>query len=399
VGGQRNFGFSLHEANVLGFGKDLDLSHEKTPERSTDTLLYQDRQLLGTQWTLATRYQALSDGKTRFFELAKPYRRLETPWSLTLSASASDAIESVYNLERTAYTFSSRRESILVEGSWAVAVTGGKAIRLGGGLDLKRSTFGSIQTLEAGGLPVPQLRDRRLQGAHVSWSLFEDRFRAFQDLAGMTHPEDYNLGWEAQVSVGSYLKSLGSHVASPFFRVSASKGWAPGSSSLLLFQALSSARRESDGWQDASLNTSFTAYHQGFPYQTQAAYVQVDAVHRPDPENHLYLGGMDGMRGYGNHLLLGDRRWMASLEERIITPTNWLGILQLGFVVYADAGAIRRADTGRWSRTYVDVGGGLRLGNLKSSIGRVFLMTIAFPLTREAGTDRYQFVVGNIVKF
>lgn len=399
VGGQRNFGFSLHEANVLGFGKDLDLSHEKTPERSTDTLLYQDRQLLGTQWTLATRYQALSDGKTRFLQLSRPYRRLETPWSLTLSASASDAIESVYNLERTAYTFSSRRESIFVEGSWAVAVTGGKAIRLGGGLDLKRSTFGSIQTLEAGGLPVPQLRDRRLQGAHVSWSLFEDRFRAFQDLAGMTHPEDYNLGWEAQVSVGSYLRSLGSHVASPFFRASASKGWAPGSSSLLLFQALSSARRESGGWQDASLNTSFTAYHQGFPYQTQAAYVQVDAVHRPDPENHLYLGGMDGMRGYGNHLLLGDRRWMASLEERIITPTNWLGILQLGFVVYADGGAIRRADTGRWSRTYVDVGGGLRLGNLKSSIGRVFLMTIAFPLVREAGTDRYQFVVGNIVKF
>ena len=60
----------------------------------------------------------------------------------------------------------------------------------------------------------------------------------------------------------------------------------------------------------------------------------------------------------GNHLLLGDRRWMTSLEERVNTPYDWLGILRLGFVAYADAGAIRRTDTGRWSRTYADVGGG-----------------------------------------
>jgi len=399
VGGQRSFGFSLHEANLLGFGKDLILAHEKTPERSIDTVQYLDRQILGTQWTLDSRYQALSDGKTRFVELTRPYRGLETPWSMTFRASASDATESVYNLERTAYTFSSGRESALVEGSMATLVAEGRALRLGGGLDLKRARYGPLLTLDAGNLPAPWLRDRLLRGVHATWSLFDDQFHAFVDLAGMTHPEDYNLGWEAKVSVGSYLRSLGSDVASPFFRASASKGWTPGASSLLLLRTSGAARHEADGWQDAALNLSFIAYHQGFRSQTQAAYVQLDAVHRPEPESYLYLGGMDGMRGYGNHLLLGDRRWMTSLEERINTSYNWLGILQLGFVVYADGGAIRRIDTGRWSRTYVDVGGGLRLGNLKSSIGRVFLLTIAFPLVREPGTEHHQFIVGDIVKF
>ena len=42
---------------------------------------------------------------------------------------------------------------------------------------------------------------------------------------------------------------------------------------------------------------------------------------------------------------------------------------------------------------------GLRLGNLKSSVGRVILITIAFPLVREPGMERHQYVVGNIVKF
>jgi len=399
VGGQRSFGFSLHEANLLGFGKDLILAHERTPERSINTVQYLDRQFLGTQWTLDSRYQILSDGKTRFLELAKPYRGLETPWSMTFSASSSDAIESVYNLKQTAYTFSSRQESALAEGSWAAVVADGRALRLGGGLDLKQSRFGPLLTLDAGSLPAPHLRDRLLRGVHVSWSLFEDQFRTFVDLAGMTHHEDFNLGWDANVSVGSYLKSLGSDVASPFFRVGISKGWAPGASSLVLLRTHGAARHEPDGWQDASLNLSFTAYHQGFRSQTQAAYVRLDAVQRPDPESFLYLGGMDGMRGYGNHLLLGDRRWMTSLEERINTSYDWLGLLRLGFVVYADGGAIRRADTGQWSRTYVDVGGGLRLGNLKSSIGRVFLLTVAYPLVRDPGTEHHQFIVSDIVRF
>jgi hypothetical protein len=399
VGGQRSFGFSVHESNLLGFGKDLILAHEKTPERSIDTVQYLDRQILGTQWTLDSRYQALSDGKTRFLELTKPYRGLETPWSMTFRASSSDSIESVYNLEQTAYTFPSRQESVLAEGSMATTVMDGRALRLGGGLDLKQSNYGPIQTLAAGSLPVPWLRDRLLRGVHASWSLFEDQFRTYRNLAGMTHSEDFNLGWEAKISAGSYLKSLGSDVDSPFFQIDVSKGWAPEASSLLLLRTKAAARHESDGWQDASLNLSFTAYHQGFRSQTQAAYVQLDAVHRPVPEAFLYLGGMDGMRGYGNHLLLGDRRWMTSLEERINTSYNWLGILQLGFVVYADGGAIRRLDTGRWSRTYVDVGGGLRLGNLKSSIGRVFLLTVAFPLVREPGTEHHQFIVGDVVKF
>lgn len=399
VGGQRNFGFSVHEANFLGFGKDLMLAHEKTPERSTDTLVYRDRQFLASPWTLGARYQSLTDGQTRFLEVARPYRSLETPWSLTFSAESSDTVQSIYNLGLTAYAFRSRWDTALAEGSWAWSADGDRAIRLGGGFDLKRTEFGPVQTLDAGLLPAPPLRGRRLTGLHLTWALFEARFRTYRDLAGVVHPEDYNLGWDAQLRVGSFLGGLGGDGTSPFFRASLAKGWAPGAGNLLLFQALSSARHDADGWQDGLANASLTAYHQGLPYQTQAAYLQVDATHRPDPDKVLYLGGIDGLRGYGNHLLLGDRRWMASVEERILTTYDWLGILQLGFVVYADAGAIRRTDTGAWSRTYVDVGGGLRLGNLKSSIGRVLLMTVAYPLVREPGMDHHQFVVGNLVKF
>lgn len=404
VGGQRNFGFSVKETNFLGLGKDLSVSHEKTVERSVDTLLYRDRQFLGTAWNFSARYQALSDGKTRFLEWVKPYRSLDTPWSMAFRLTSSDSLLTVYNLRRTAFEAPTRLDTGFFEGTWARVPIGDRVLRVGGGLDFRSPREGAVRAVEAeafadGTLAPPDLTNRQLAGMHLTWSLYTDRFREFQDLAGMTHTEDYNLGWEATLRLGTYTRSLGGEADAPFFGLEASKGWLPRPDALLLLRASAQGRREPGGWRNLVSSASFTAYSKALPSQTLAANLQVDSVRKPDPENFLYLGGMEGLRGYENHLFLGDRRWLLSVEERPITPINWLGILQLGFVVYADAGAIRRLDTGRWSRTYVNLGGGLRFGDLKSSLGRVFLITVAYPLVRDPGMDRSQLVVGNIIRF
>lgn len=405
VGGQRSFGFSLKESNFLGFGKDVALSHEQTTERSVDTVLYRDRQFLGSAWSFTTRYQSLSDGKTRFAELARPFRSLDTPWALSFRVASTDSITTVYNLQQGIYQFSAKTLGASVEGLWARPRQGERVLRWGAGLDLARPQYGAISLLAPAAplasppLPLLNLSGRRLQGAHLAWNLYEDAFRPFQNLAGMTHTEDYNLGWELGLRAGLYSKALQSEVEAPFFQGQASKGWQPNSESLLLLRASGTGRREPEGWRNGLFSSAFTAYYQGFSGQTQAAYLQLDAVHQPDPENLLYLGGTEGLRGYGNHLFVGDQRWLLSLEERPFTTLNWLSILQLGFVIYADAGAIRRLDTQHWSRTFVNLGGGLRLGDLKSSLGRVFLITVAFPLVREPTMERYQVVFGNVVKF
>lgn len=404
VGGQRNFGFSLKETNFLGFGKDLALSHEKTTERSVDTLLYRDRQFLGTDWNFATRYQALSDGKTRLLEWVRPYRGLETPWSMTFRLASSDALLTTYNLRRTAFEAPTRLDTGFFEGTWARAPKGDRVLRVGGGLDFRSPREGQTRIVDPeafadGPLAPPDLSNRQLLGMHLTWSLYTDRFRDFQDLAGMTHTEDYNLGWEATLRLGTYTRALGGEADTPFFGLEASKGWLPGPDALLLLRTSAEGRREPGGWRNLVTSTSFTAYSKALPSQTLAANLLVDTALRPDPENFLYLGGTEGLRGYANHLFVGDRRWILSVEERPITPINWLGILQLGFVVYADAGAIRRMDTGRWSRTYANVGGGLRFGDLKSSLGRVFLITVAWPLVRDPGMERSQLAIGNVIRF
>ena len=106
-----------------------------------------------------------------------------------------------------------------------------------------------------------------------------------------------------------------------------------------------------------------------------------------------------GLRGYPDHFLAGDRRVVLSIDDRIITEWQVLGLLQVGFVAYADAGAIRRFDTGRWSRTYANVGGGLRFGSLKGGQSSIVQASVAFPLVRNAGMSRAVMVLGNAVRF
>jgi hypothetical protein len=326
-----------------------------------------------------------------------------TPWALSFRLASVESRVSVYNLRHTAFEIPSKLDGGFLEWSRARPASNGRAWRLGGGLDYRSPRHGPLRPGDpealAEGLRPPSLSDHRLAGIHGTWSLFTDAFRDFRDLAGMTHTEDYNLGLEATLRVGANLRSLGGEAGGPFLAAEASRGWLPLPSLLLLLRGEGGARREPGGWRDARFTGSATAYLMGLPRQTLAAYLQVDAADRPDLPNLLYLGGEDGLRGYANHLHLGDRRWILSVEERPITPINWLGILQLGFVAFLDAGAIRRADTGRWSRTYANLGGGLRFGDLKSSLGRVFLVTVAYPLVRDPGMDRYQVVIGNVVKF
>jgi hypothetical protein len=87
------------------------------------------------------------------------------------------------------------------------------------------------------------------------------------------------------------------------------------------------------------------------------------------------------------------------MEQRMLTDERWLGILRLGCVAFADAGGIHRLDGAGWSRPYADLGAGLRMGDLKSSLGHVILLTVAAPLAREPGQHGWLFALGNIVQF
>jgi hypothetical protein len=399
AGGNNAWNLKLHEANLLGLGKGVEFAYAKDQERTTRRIGYTDPRLFSSRWALEANYEDLSDGRARFVKLEYPFYSLETRWYALATASQKDSLLNLYDFGHLLYTAPSRLEEARAGGAWAYSVSGRRAFRVGLEFRWSGAQYGPVTSVRPSPLAAPELEDRRFRGPVLLWSFVEDRFDTFRDLKTMGFTEDYNLGWQVKTGLGYFSRSLGSWEDATYLELEATKSWWVKDSTLFLLESKSRARNQSGGWHDAITDTHLAVYNRSFPWQTLAGFAGVFGGTRPDPEDWVYLGGFDGLRGYPDHFRAGDRSWQASFEDRIITPWVLWGIAQIGFVAYVDAGAIRQFTDGRWSPVYADVGAGLRVGDLKSAFGKVWLLTIAAPLRREPGMDRYQFVFGNVIRF
>ena len=399
VGGQNNYKFMIRERNLLGLGKGLLISHQQTSERSIDELDYYDPQLFGSHWTLNTNYMKLSDGETRFFQLDRPFRTFQAPWAFQLKASNNDETLTLYTAAHPVYAMRYQKQSVNLTTAWAYRTTPDEAYRLGVGFAVQQKKYSDLVTYPSDHLPVPKLEERRLQGPGLTWQWFQDRYKNYRNLNDIGRTEQYNLGWDVNASVGYYSRSLGSTTDGSFFSASATKGWRIGDDSLILARGWANGRRENGLWRNVFLTNEVTFFNRSFPRQTLAGYLRLDLGLRPDLENWLYIGGEEGLRGYTNHFLPGDKRCILNLEDRVITDRTLWGLLQVGYVGFLDVGAIHTFDTDGYGKIFADVGGGLRFGNIRSRAGSVVELTIAFPLVKGPGSSAYEIVVGNVLRF
>jgi hypothetical protein len=402
VGGQTSMNFGVVEQNFLGTGKNVAFDLSKDHERSTWGLSYGDPQLFGSRWTLAAQAQYLTDGFVRSLRLERPFFALDTPWSTSLALSQKRS--SLYLYDRGVEVFHAPFNQDELRLGWAKALFHSENRVWRGGFLIKRqdSSYGLITQTDpaaAVSLPMPTLTNRRLRGPALTLSTQEDAFESFLDLQGMDTPEDYNLAWTGNMELGTYSRSWGACMSAPFFRLQTSKGWSSSSEDLTLFAGSWDGRRPATGLEDSHLSLSLVRYQKVTANQILAGMVVLDRARRPDPENWYYLGGDQGLRGFPNQLHPGDARWTASFDYRLLTEQRWWGLVRIGYNAFVDLGSVRRLDGQGWSRTYSDVGVGLRLGNLKSSMGRVILLSVAVPLNREPYQARWQFTVGNAMRF
>ena len=398
-GGNLEWSVRVDEVNLLGGGKRLFFEHEDNLERSANEIGYVDPQVLGSRWVLSAAYGDLSDGSTRVLVAERPYFSLETPYAVGGFVTAFEQLLTQYNHGQAVNVIPSRRKASMLFASRAYRIRERSAFRIGVSYRADENEYDAPIVSDAGLLPAPDTSTRRVRGMSATWSMVQDRSAAFQNLARIGRTEDYNLGWTVSGAAGYFAKNLGSAVSAPFGEATLTKGWSSAPSALMFVNAAVRGRYETDGWRDAATRAALTVYRRAPLGQTFAAQLSAVTSTRPDSADWLYLGGRDGLRGYVDHFLAGDRRVTMSFEDRIITSWQPMGLLQAGFVAYVDAGAIRRADTGTWSRTYANVGAGLRFGSLKSGRGNLLLVSVAMPLIREPGIDRLLLVLGNSVGF
>ena len=399
VGGQSNLNASFEDVDFLGTGKTLKVGHHSDTQRSGNQLSYADPALFGSRWQLDATYAHLSDGSVRAMDLGQPFYEDETPWSLFLHYLDQAQNLNFYDQGNLAWYAKDIQHFDELDWMRLLYWRDGAGMRAGLGYTYQDFNYGELHTSAGVNLPQPALPARRFGGPVASWEYYQDRYATFTNLALIGRAEDYNLGWNAHAQLGYFGDAFGSSAPAWFYAVNGSYGADWHGDTLFLGSASLTGRRETGKYHDVLGNLTFTVYNQSFGPNTLVLHGTVDDTLRPDPEFQLYLGGIQGMPGYPNYFLIGDRRWQLTVEDRVLTQKLIFNTYQVGFSVYTDAGQVRLLETGGWSATLQDAGVALRLGDVRSAYGGVIYVTFAWPLVKMPGADQRQFVIGNIINF
>jgi hypothetical protein len=391
-GGKSTSGFEIEDLNLLGIGAQLSLSRRKEVDRTTDLLIYRDRQLGNTWWSIDAELADNSDGKRRALELDHRFYALDTRRAGGVAFADDTRIDSRYDLGQVVGQYATEAKFASAYAGWSKGLIDGEVLRYRVGITQDERRFDSIGDTRPGAA-VPT--DRKLVYPWVSMEWLQDEFREARNRDQIERTEDFQYGWQVTGRLGYAAKSLGSSGNALIFDASASHGIELDGRSTLLLSANASGRHDGSDFLDTVVAGSARYYRRQSQRRLWFASLSLEQGHKLDPDRQILLGGDNGLRGYPLRYQAGEGRWLLTLEQRFFTDWFPFRLVNVGGAIFADAGgALGSNPYGSQPRgVLTDVGIGLRLGNSRTALGNVLHVDLAFPLNGDRSINNMQLVI------
>jgi hypothetical protein len=400
VGGQTRTGILVNDSNVFGSGKTVFMRKRSDVLRDTLAFGYYDPALRGSRWTLGVEHTSQSDGVSKAFGLQRPFSTNEQLWAFRTALADSRETLSFYDAGEVAWRTRSVIELREVAAYRLLDWDGDQGWRVGLAWRESRNYYGTVEAVDAGLRPAPVLMDRERRGVVASVSRFHDHWATFRDLRNVDRTEDINLGLDGTLEIGYFPQLFTSTTAS--WNSDLTADWAArwGLEALLIARLEAGARPESSGGtRDGHFDFTGAIYSIVAPSRTRLVHLALRSRYKPDPEHELYLGGADGLLGYPANFVASDRAWTLHIAERIVTDKVLFQTVRVGWNLFAEAGQGRRIGGRGWSPVLMDVGGGLRLGNRRSSDRQAIYLSVGVPIAPPSGVASYAMVLGVAIDY
>ena len=396
-GGTNATSVGLAEQNFFGTGARLAFTYEQNVDRRTQTLEYEDANLNSQHWQLAAEVARNSDGDKQALRVERPFYALDSRWAGGASMRNETRVDSVYDLGQIVESFRTHEREATAYGGLSAGLHDGWATRWSGGITFDERRASNVE----GGTPAPLLpADRRLIYPWIGVEAVQDDFREERNFNLIGRVEDVRFGWEARVKLGFATRALGSDRDALVFGGSTSKGFEWNPSHAWLLAAAASGRVEDGALADAVFSAATRYYwRQTSQYMFYAA-LGIDHGVNLDVDKQLTVGGDSGLRGYPLRYRTGQGRWLFTVEERAFTDWYPFRLFSVGGVVFFDMGAVTGSSLVQapplaqpTPKVLRDIGFGLRVGNMRSALGNVVHIDIAFPLDGDPSISRVQLIV------
>jgi hypothetical protein len=374
------------DENFLGLGEYLELEYRSDVDRSGVGLQFRDDNFLRSWWSVGLQYVDTSDGSTRAARFGRPFYELDSRWMAGVNTLAVDETTPMYDRGVKVNEFQAQRDRYEVEGGWSRGLVGGWTTRWLAGYRYDSAEFAPvIGTSDTGTVMLPA--DRVLSYPWVGVELVQDRYATTHNQDQIGRTEDVFMGRKLRAEFGWAASAFGADRSAGIFALTGESGRQFGPKNLLFTNVGWRGRLEGGSTADALLDAETRYYHRFNEKNLFTASLRGAHGSALDLDHQLLLGGDNGLRGYPLRYQNGESLLLGTVEQRYFTDWFPFRLFRVGGAVFADAGrtfgqAPLATEPEGW---LADVGLGLRLGNVRSGLGNVVHMDLAFPLN--AGSD------------
>ncbi len=356
----------VEEQNLFGYGKRIELTWNRTDRRDGFGWLLYDPLFFDTRWTFRAFRRDRGEGEDRGGSLRRPFYSLDTRWGggfRTLYESRRDRVfrddEPVARYFRKLHRddltvsrmFGGRYRKLLLQSVFA----------------RERNDYSDLlfeEGAERDSSFLPSDEDLR----HLALGLRYGGFRFVEDrqIDFFEQVEDIELGAYGAISFGPvwnsdarWRLSSETHVAFP----TGENGYGS------LYARLVSNRHPGE-WRRTVLSGIVRHYKRWSRWNTLALRLLWEEAWKAPAGKEFIVGGRNGLRGYDDFSMVGQRRFLFNIENRLFTPVRILTVA-LGGALFFDAGAAwERGEAVRFDEIDSSFGAGLRLGLTKAKNAR-----------------------------
>ena len=384
TGNEITWGAGASERNLLGRGKQIELSYHHGLERDSTNFVYRDPRVAGSRVATSVGYSDLSDGSRGELLVSRPFFSIDTEWAYGFRLYGFDQLDPLYQDGERVQELRHVSGGGSLDMAHAISRTGHGALRLHLGYEKKRDDVeGGIRDFGIARVGISSVSNRYLKLTHVN------RFEV---------AEDFNLGNQASAFFGISTPALGGESGTAyFFFLSEQVGIILGAEHFLRGSAVWEARQRRQHLENSLASFRLEYVNKVSPRRAVLAAAQFLYGSDLDPEVQLTLGAQNGLRGYPVFQFEGDRSLLLSAEKRFFIADDVARLASFAVGFFADAGYAWPTGTKiAFHDLRADVGVGLLVGKNRLSTSRPGVrFDLAYALHPVAGRSRWLFSVGS----
>jgi hypothetical protein len=390
-GGENRTRIGIEDSNLFGTGMEVTVRRTNDVDRTQVLYRYRDPNLRGSRWRMEVGYGDNSDGKSHSFDLARPFYALDTRWAAEVFWRDDEFEDTLWEAGEEVARFFHRKEEGDLSTGFSRGAVDGYVTRWTGGYAWEQDEFAPVPGSSA---PPAVFDDRTIGYPYLEAERFPDGFVRARDLDKVVRTEDVLLGTTLFARVGFAAKGLGADRNALILRGRARKAIVPGDAQMFIADATAETRWPEGGFENFILESELRYYRRNFGRHAFFVKLAVAGTEDLDADRQLLIGGDTGLRGWPLRYQSGDRRVLATVEQRFYTNWEWFKLVHVGAAVFADVGRAWYVGNHDLDRPWLsDVGAGLRFGSSRSAKGAMVHVDFSYALDAPPGVSKTQVTV------